>query len=211
MIHQTPRVFVVDDDPGMRDSLAFMFSGTGLSVESYASAESFLKIASRETHGCLILDLRMPGMGGLELLAQLRAREVDLPVIVLTGHGDIATAVNEMKRGAFDFISKPVNREVLLRRVREACDIDLQRCVQGQEAVSIGRAVATLSPREREVMDLVAHGQSNKSIAKLLGLSARTVANHRAHILRKMTAINSADLGRKLGVIGRLANAPGAP
>ncbi len=206
-----PTVFVVDDDPAMRDSLAFMFTGTGLPVLTFASAEDFLAARPPDSPGCMILDLRMPGMNGYELHRRLKARGSQLPVIMLTGHGDVPSAVDEMKLGAFDFLTKPVHREVLLRRVREALDADLAHRSQDGEASDIRHKLATLSPRELEVMDHVALGQANKEIARKLFLSERTVANHRAHLLHKMESANTADLVRQLGLIGRLAPHPPAP
>ena len=197
-------VYVVDDDAAMRASLEFMFTGTGLQVEAYASAETFLAAWRPERHGCLILDLRMPGMSGHELHRHLNALGRHVPVIVLTGHGDVPAAVGEMKMGAFDFLTKPVNREVLLQRVREALDADHAQNRQHEEAAAFRQRLATLSPRELEVMDHVAQGQANKEIARQLGLSERTVANHRAHLSHKLGTANAADLVRQLGLIGRI-------
>jgi len=204
MTEAAATVFVVDDDPAMRDSLAFMFTGTGLAVRTYASAEAFLAGLEPEADGCLILDLRMPGMNGHELHRRLNALGVQLPVIVLTGHGDVPLAVAEMRIGAFDFLTKPVNREVLLKQASAA--IDLGRALRRQvgEVEEFRRKLMTLSTRELEVMDRVAQGQANKEIAHRLGLSVRTVANHRAHLSHKLGAANAADLVRKLGLIGRI-------
>jgi FixJ family two-component response regulator len=202
--HPLPTVYVVDDDPAMRDSLAFMFTGTGLAVQTYASAEAFLEALPADARGCLILDLRMPGMSGHELHRHLNALGRHPPVIVLTGHGDVPTAVSEMKLGAIDFLTKPVNREVLLQRVRDAMDADQSLRRQLGEMEDTHRRLATLSPRELEVMDHVARGQANKEIARQLGVAERTVANHRAHLSHKLGAGNAADLVRKLGLIGRL-------
>jgi FixJ family two-component response regulator len=201
-------VYVVDDDVAMRASLEFMFTGTGLPVRTYASAEAFLEEMAPHAQGCLILDLRMPGMDGHELHRRLHARGRHVPVIVLTGHGDVPAAVGEMKLGAFDFLTKPVNREVLLQRVREALEADLARRQQSEETADIEGKLAALSQRELEVMDHVAQGQANKEIARQLGISERTVANHRAHLLHKMGGGNTADLVRKLGLIGRLGVHP---
>jgi FixJ family two-component response regulator len=199
-----PTVYVVDDDAAMRDSLRFMFTGTGLPVETFTSAEAFLADARPHGVGCLILDLRMPGMNGQELFRRLKLRQPHLPVIILTGHGDIATAVSEMKQGAFDLFTKPVNREVLLNRVREAIETAVAASRQGKEAADIKIKLATLSPRELEVMDQIAQGFANKEIASRLARSERTVANHRAHVLSKLEAANTADLVRKLGLVGRI-------
>ena len=197
-------VYVVDDDAAMRSSLEFMVTGTDLNVRTYTSAEEFLAEVKPQTRGCLILDLRMPGMSGHELHRQLNTRGVKLPVIVLTGHGDVPTAVGAMKLGAFDFLTKPVNRDVLLQRVRAALEADQARDRQGEETADFERRLATLTPRELEVMDHVARGQANKEIARQLGVAERTVANHRAHLSHKLGVGNAADLVRKLGLIGRL-------
>ena len=197
-------VYVVDDDAAMRASLEFMFTDTGLPVRAYASAEAFLEDMPPQMQGCLILDLRMPGMNGYELHQRLKALGRHLPVIMLTGHGDVPAAVDEMKLGAFDFLAKPVNREVLLGRVREAIEADLARRQQGEETADIEGKLAALSARELEVMGHVARGQANKEIARQLGISERTVANHRAHLLHKIGASNTADMVRMLGVVGRL-------
>jgi len=199
-----PKVFIVDDDPAMRDSLRFMFTGTEVSVELYESAEAFLERFCPSMVGCIILDLRMRKMDGLQLHRKLRSSGSSLPVIILTGHGDVETAVSEMKYGAFDFFTKPVNREILLPRVREAIKEQLRHQAKEQESASILRKLASVSKRECEVMDLVALGHSNKQIAPILKLSERTVANHRARVLQKMEAPNSADLVRQLGIIGRV-------
>jgi FixJ family two-component response regulator len=199
-----PKVFIVDDDPAMRDSLRFMFTATGISVELCESAEAFLEKFQPSTVGCVILDLRMRGMDGVQLHRKLRSSGTCLPIIILTGHGDIATAVSEMKCGAFDFFTKPVNRDTLLPRVREAIKEHLRRYAREQEATGIRQRLTTLSKRECEVMDHVALGQSNKQIARVLSLSERTIANHRASVLQKMEAANSADLVRQLGIIGRV-------
>ncbi len=204
MDYDHPTVLVVDDDPAMRDALRFMFTQTGLRVETYASAEEFLAALNAETCGCIILDLRMPGLDGVKLHERLRICGSQLPVIFLTGHGDMHVAVEEMKVGAFDFISKPVNRDVLLQRVGEAIALGIARLREGEDARDINRRFALLSPREVEVLEQVAHGQASKQIAISLGLAELTVANHRAHILRKMGAANSADLVRKLALIGRV-------
>ena len=208
-----PTVYVVDDDPAMRDSLAFMFTGTGLRVETYASAEAFLEALPAGAQGCLILDLRMPGMSGHELHRRLNALGRHPPVIMLTGHGDVPSAVSEMKLGAIDFLTKPVHRDVLLQRVRDAMDADRSLRRQVGEVEDIHRRLATLSPRELEVMDHVVQGQANKEIARQLGLSLRTVANHRAHLSHKLGTNNAADLVRKLSLAGRLGfhakDAPG--
>jgi FixJ family two-component response regulator len=199
-----PKVFIVDDDPAIRDSLKFMFTGTDIVVEFCESAEAFLDKYCTSAMGCVILDLRMQGMDGQQLHRKLRSSGACVPVIILTGHGDIATAVSEMKFGAFDFFTKPVSRTDLLPRVRDAINEHVKRYAAEQEAIAIYRRLATVSERECEVMDHVALGQSNKQIARVLNLSERTVANHRASVLQKMNAANTADLVRQLGIVGRV-------
>ena len=192
-----PLVFVVDDEPAIRDSLAMLMRSVGLATRVYASAQEFLDAFRPVPNACLLADVRMPGMSGLELQETLRTRGLKVPVIVLTGHGDIAMAVRAMKAGAADFIEKPYNDQVLIDAVHRA--LAASRGSQASPAVDragIEARVATLSPREREVMQLVIDGKPNKVIATRLGLSTRTVEVHRAKVMEKMQAASLADLVR---------------
>jgi two-component system response regulator FixJ len=192
-----PTVYVVDDEASIRDSLAMLLRSVGLAVQPFACATAFLEAYSPAFDGCLVADVRMPGMSGLELQEALAARGAALPVIIITGHGDIAMAVRAMKAGAADFIEKPFNEQVFLDAVHRA----LARRNQTEAAGSSGRAetearVAALTPREKEVMLLVAEGRPNKVVATRLGLSTRTVEVHRAKVMEKMQARSLAELVR---------------
>ena len=192
-----PLVFVVDDEPAIRDSLALLLRSVGLPTRTFDSAQSFLDAFQPVPNACLLADVRMPGMSGLELQETLRARGLKVPVIVLTGHGDIAMAVRAMKAGAADFIEKPYNDQVLIDSVNRA--LAASRSPQPSPAADragIEARIATLSPREREVMQFVIEGKPNKVIATRLGLSTRTVEVHRAKVMEKMQAASLAELVR---------------
>ncbi len=189
-------VFVVDDDQAMRSSLQWLIESVGLAVESFASADEFLTSYYPGRAGCLLLDVRMPGMSGLELQEYLNAHEIKIPVIIITGHGDVHMAVRAMKRGAIDFIEKPFNDEVLLDAIRNALNLDERRRGYQAERAELAARLAQLTPREHEVMDMVTEGKSNKEIAKTLGVSAKTVEAHRARVMEKMQAGSLAELVR---------------
>jgi FixJ family two-component response regulator len=199
MNENTPEalIHVVDDEPAIRDSLAMLLRSVGLATRTYASAQAFLDAFQPAANACLLADVRMPGMSGLELQEALHARQMKVPVIILTGHGDISMAVRAMKAGAADFIEKPYNDQVLIdaghRALAASRGIDT-RPAADRDAVE-GRLV-TLSPREREVMQLVIEGKPNKVIATRLGLSTRTVEVHRAKVMEKMQAASLAELVR---------------
>jgi len=187
-------IYVVDDDEAVRQSLAFLLGSAGLAVRLYDSAVSFLDGLSGVTGGCLITDIRMPGMTGLELLHALKARACGLPTIVITGHGDVPLAVEAMKAGAVDFIEKPFDQEVLLSAVKAA----LQRSGGGatDEERVVAARLASLSARERQVLEGLIEGQSNKAIARELGISPRTVEVYRANLMTKMEAGSLSELIR---------------
>ena len=191
-----PTVFVVDDDPAMRDSLCWLLQSVDLHVETYPSADAFLGAYDAGRPGCLVLDVRMPGMSGLNLQDELRARHIRLPIIMLSGHAEVPTAVRALKAGAIDFMEKPFSDELLLDRIRQAIDLDReQRDAEAQRA-AVAERYALLTPREREVMELVTAGKANKVIAAELGLSPKTVEVHRAAVMDKMRADSVADLVR---------------
>ncbi len=191
-----PTVFVVDDDEAMRESLTWLIESVGLNVETFSSADDFLKFYYPGRPGCLLLDVRMPGMSGLELQGHLQKQQVKVPVIIITGHGDVPMAVRAMKAGAIDFIEKPFNDEQLLESIRNALSIDdTQRDEQAFKA-EIASRLEQLTPRESEVMDMVTSGKSNKEIANTLGVSAKTVEAHRAKVMEKMEAGSLAELVR---------------
>jgi FixJ family two-component response regulator len=192
-----PTVFVIDDEPAIRDSLAMLLRSVGLASRTFPSAPAFLEAFDGGIHGCAIADVRMPGMSGLELQEALRARGARLPVIIITGHGDIAMAVRAMKAGAADFIEKPFNEQVLLDAVHRAlAQVRADAPAPGANRSEIETRVATLTPREREVMLLIAEGRPNKVVATRLGLSTRTVEVHRAKVMEKMSARSLAELVR---------------
>jgi RNA polymerase sigma factor (sigma-70 family) len=189
-----PIVFVVDDDPAMRDSLRWLLESVGLQVQTYATAAEFLAGRDPSTPGCLVLDVRMPGMSGLDLQEELRRRHTDLPTIVVTGHAEVPMAVRAVKAGAIDFIEKPFSDQLLLDRVRQALEIDRQEREARARREEARRRVGHLTPREREVLDLVVAGRANKEIASALGLSPKTVEVHRARVMEKMEVDSLADL-----------------
>jgi two-component system, LuxR family, response regulator FixJ len=191
-----PIVFVVDDDPATRDSLRWLLQSVGLRVQTLATAEEFLSTYEAGQAGCLVLDVRMPGMSGLNLQETLVARDITLPVIIITGYAEVPTAVRALKTGAIDFIEKPFNDDVLLDRVRQAIEVDRQARAAHDQRTLAERRFAQLTPREREVMQLVVAGKANKVIAGELGLSPKTVEVHRASVMSKMDADSVADLVR---------------
>ncbi len=189
-------VFVVDDDQAMRNSLKWLISSVGLPVEVFASADDFLRGHQSGRPGCMLLDVRMPGMSGLELQEVLGEKGITLPVIIITGHGDVPMAVRAMKAGAIDFIEKPFNDEMLLEGIRRALNLDERQRHAHLERAEVSARLAQLTPREHEVMSMVTDGKSNKEIAHELGVSAKTVEAHRARVMEKMQAGSLAELVR---------------
>jgi FixJ family two-component response regulator len=181
-----PTVFVVDDDPAFCQSLRLLLHSAGLRVEDYPSAESFLEAACAQRPGCLVLDVRMPGWSGLELQAHLSAKRIRMPIIFITGHGDIPMAVSAVKAGAVDFLEKPLNDEVLLERIHQALAYDAQQRRAALDRAQSDARLARLTPREKEVMQLVVAGRSNKQIAAELQISHRTVEIYRARVMDKL-------------------------
>lgn len=189
-------VFVVDDDAAMRGSLQWLIESIGMRVETFDSAQAFLDGYYPGRSGCLLLDVRMPGMNGLELQAYLARQEMRIPVIIITGHGDVAMAVKAMKIGAVDFIEKPFDDEELLHSIRNALrHEEKQRELRARRA-DITVRLGELTPREHEVMLMVTDGKSNKEMAAALGVSAKTVEVHRARVMDKMRADSLAELVR---------------
>ncbi len=183
-----PTVFVVDDDQAVRESLRWLIASIGIKVETFASANEFLAAVEPKQPGCLVLDVRMPGLSGFDLHQKLSTYDISLPIIFITGHGDVSMAVRAMKAGAVDFISKPFNDQVLLDRIRLAIDKDTINRSKKVQTMSIESRRAKLTPREKEVMEMVISGNSNKSIAAQLGVSSKTIEAHRAKFMEKMQA-----------------------
>jgi two-component system response regulator FixJ len=191
-----PIVFVVDDDPAVRESLELSLNLAGHNVESFATAAEFLARRGEAGPGCVITDIRMPGMDGLELQEELIRRNCPLPVIVITGHGDVPLAVRAMKAGAEDFLEKPFSREVLLAAVSHALDRAKRIPQPHVDSDELHRRIASLTPREREVFDLVVAGKQSKAIAFELGAATRTIEVHRGRMMNKMKAGNLQELVR---------------
>ena len=193
---QPPTVFVVDDDEGVRNSLRFLLKSVGLATRALPSAAEFLEVYKPSHPGCLVLDVRMPGMSGLELQQQLNLRGAVIPVIFITGHGDIPMAVEAMQQGAFDFLQKPFRDQDLIDRIQRALERDSRNRVALDEHTKIRERLDSLTPREREVLTLMTRGKPNKVMAAELGVSQRTVEIHRARVMEKSGAASLAQLVR---------------
>lgn len=191
-----PTVFVVDDDEPVRDAIAMLLDTIDLSYETFASARDFLDTYTPDRTGCLVLDIRMPGISGLELQEHLQRMNAPVPIVFITGHGDIPMAVEAMKRGAVDFIRKPFRDQELLDRVQDALSQDDDQRAAWENLERIRGNVASLTPREHEVFERVASGQANKVVAIELGISERTVEIHRSQVMQKTRARTLADLVR---------------
>ncbi|WP_019645943.1 response regulator transcription factor [Novispirillum itersonii] len=197
-----PTVYVVDDDEGVRDALALHLDLAGLRVQTFASADAFLAAVGPEEAGCAVLDIRMPGMDGLTLQKEMARRGIPLPVIIITGHGDVPAAVSAFRAGAVDFLQKPFDEDRLIDRVREAMERDARDRRQRQEEEDARRRADSLSPREREVMLLIAEGLSNKHVALRLDIGVRTVETHRARVMEKMGVGSVSELARLALLLG---------
>lgn len=193
--HQ-PAVFIVDDDDAVRDSLMDLVDSVGLPVEGFESARAFLDAYQPKRRGCLVLDIRMPGMSGLDLQDRLNELNSTLPVIFITGHGDIPMAVRAMQHGAVDFIQKPFRDQELLDRINAALEHGTESQALEEERRAVEERAQSLTQREREVMEMIVAGKANKVIAIDLALSQRTVELHRARVMEKMGARTLADLVR---------------
>jgi two-component system response regulator FixJ len=187
-------VFVVDDNVGVRKSLRALLESAGLAVETYASSEEFLAAYNPKHPGCLVLDVRLRHGSGLDLQDELRRRKALLPIIVLTGHGDVQTSVRALKAGAFDFLQKPAPPTVLLERIGAAIDFDRQARAATTDRAAVSERLAQLTPREREVMELLIAGSSSREIAAALHVSVRTVEGHRRRVLLKVNVSSAAQL-----------------
>ena len=194
MMQSDPLVFIVEDDDAVRESISWLISSVDLKVLSFPSAADFLNQCRPGQAGCLITDIRMPGISGLELQDELNRRGCDIPVIVITGHGDVQTAVRAMKAGAFDFIEKPFNDQLLLDLVNRAVSSSVESLREQIEQADVKSRLDLLTPRERQVLDMISVGDSNKNIAHQLEISEKTVEAHRAKVMSKMQAKSLAAL-----------------
>lgn len=207
MRNSGPLVYLVDDDDAVRDSLGLLLRSIGLECQLYASALEFLEHYDPKRHACLVADIRMPGLSGLELQQRLNEQSAEIPIIFITGHGDVPMAVNAMKAGATDFIQKPFRDQDLIDRIHKALDTDKERRAARAEEDTIRARLALLTPRETEVMQRVVRGQANKVIAMDLGVSQRTVELHRARVMRKLRMRSLAELVHAVDRIGAVAGA----
>lgn len=203
MSNEEPLVYVIDDDEAVRDSLSILLESVGLAHEVYGSALDFLDAFDPDRHACIVTDIRMPGMSGLELQQRLLESRCDAPLIFITGHGDVPMAVTAMKRGAADFIQKPFRDQELIDRIHQALEQDKSRRAARQEEREIRERIKTLTPREAEVMERVVSGQANKVIAMDLGVSQRTVELHRARVMRKLRMRSLAELVQAVGKVSK--------
>lgn len=189
-----PAVFLVDDDASVRDAVGLLLEALGLAVKTYSSAQAFLDSYESDWSGCMVLDITMPGMSGLRLQEELINRQIEIPIIFLTGHGDVRQSAKAFKAGAIDFLEKPFKDEELLERIREAIEIDTYNRDQKARVLAIKSRFLRLTPREQQVMLHVISGKSNKEIARELEISHRTIDIHRARIMEKMNAKSLAEL-----------------
>jgi FixJ family two-component response regulator len=189
-----PIVFIVDDDQAVRDSLRWVIEAAGFKVKVYPSAESFLQELDSDQPGCLVLDVRMPEMDGLQLQKSLLAENHLLPIIFVSAHGSVPDAVGALREGAIDFLTKPFDNEVLLERIQSSIELDRKRREARQQQESIGARMAKLTLRERQVLELIVMGKPNKIVAAELGISTKTVEIHRSRVMEKLAARNLAEL-----------------
>ncbi len=192
------RVFIIDDDPAVRDALVTLVESVGLVAEHYSSADAFLSHYNTDTPGCLITDICLPGMDGIQLQQVLKERAINLPLIAISAHGDIAMAVKMVRGNAIDFIEKPFRNHVMLQRIHEALDIDYQQRQKRRQAAKLHKQLDQLTPREKETLRFLLEGKSNKVIARELSISPRTIETYRANILRKMQAESVTALAKQI-------------
>jgi FixJ family two-component response regulator len=204
-IPTVPLIHVVDDDLSMRTALVRLLEAAGFEARGYGSTGDFLLHTVADRPGCLLLDLRMPGPSGLDLQAALQQQNVLLPIVFLTGHATVAASVRAMKAGAIDFLTKPVKRDVLLDAVRRAIAADAAQRAARDEAIQLHERFGTLTPRQREVFDLVVAGRLNKQIADELDIAERTVKREREQVMEKLHASSAAELGRLAELLQRSA------
>ena len=189
-------VFVVDDDEAVRKGISLLLKSVSIQTETFGSAQEFLSAYSPNRPGCLVLDVRMPGMSGLDLQDHLAEQDIRLPIVIITGHGDVPMAVRAVKMGAVDLIEKPFRDQVLLECVQKALQLDKELRKDAEERAGIKERLSDLTPREHQIMQMVVTGKPNKVIARELGLSQKTVEFHRAHVMAKTEAGSVAELVR---------------
>jgi two-component system response regulator FixJ len=194
--HHEPTVFIVDDDQGVREYLQWLVESVGLRAESFPTAREFLDAYDPTTPGCLVLDVRLPGLSGFDLQAELSKRNIALPIIMMTGYAEVPMAVRALKAGAHDFIQKPLDGQLLLDRIQQAIEADQGARQAHAGHTEVASHLAELTPRQRQVLDGVLEGKPSKIIASELGLSAKTVDVHRARIMEKLGAQSLPDLFR---------------
>ncbi len=190
----TATVFVVDDDEGLRNAIEFLLDTAGLTAKTFSSGKAFLEYYRPQMRGCMLLDIRMPDISGLEFQEKIRELQINLPVILISAYGTIPLAVRAMREGAFDFIEKPFDDEFLLKRLREAISFDIDQRADDQKVREAREQLTSLTAREKQVMSYVVAGKLNKQIAAELGISAKTVENHRARVMDKMGVKGLAEL-----------------
>lgn len=210
MKNDSPLIYLVDDDEAVRDSLGMLFKSIGFKYQAHASALDFLEHYDAARHSCLVADIRMPGLSGLELQQRLNEQRAEIPIIFITGHGDVPMAVTAMKSGANDFVQKPFRDQDLIDRINKGLESDRERRKERAEVDAIRARIALLTPRENEVMQRVARGQANKVIAMDLGVSQRTIELHRARVMRKLRMRSVAELVHAIDRIGGVAPADNA-
>jgi FixJ family two-component response regulator len=207
-----PLILVVDDDEAMRDSMRYLFESVNLPCKAFASAHEFLQFCDGRLQGCILLDIRMPGMNGMELLENLKAQGIQLPVIIITGHGDVPLAVRAMKQGAFDFVQKPFAAKSLLDRVYAALELLQKTQEKTRELDNLRCSFDALTSREKEIMELVVAGSPSKAIGMQLGISSKTVDIHRSSIMKKLNVRNVAELVQRcMALQNEKQRSPGTP
>lgn len=202
MINDEALVYIVDDIEANRDLLLSLLKKNSIATEAFETADRFLDEMTSDRPGCILLDIRMPGMDGLTALRELQTRECPLPVIMVTAHGDVPVAIDAMKSGAFDFVEKPINTRQVLASVEQAIGISQRNILDRQDLLKAREGLESLSQRERDVLNLIAGGLMNKQIAFELNISQRTVEVHRSRVMEKMGAITVADLVRSSLLVG---------
>jgi len=194
MTQRKQTIYIVDDDPSISDSLLMLFASEGLEARAFDNAQTFLEICEPNLRGCLLLDIRMPGMSGMELQRWLADNDIDIPIIFLTGSGDIPLSSQAFRGGALDFLEKPFDIDQLLARIREALAKDSEQWHSRYRKNLLKESCSRLTPREREILKWVSSGYSSKEIAKIIGISNRTIEVHRSHIMEKLKAKSLAEL-----------------